>query len=235
MQEELICPCLCARTLLSACTSLWTAIYAVYQPLQHLAQSLCCLHRTTRGQKRKVQSVTTAQPFGLSTDARGEATKTALQKAAAERAAHNYKAKPVPANLRHKKQLALPEPHLTVPETCPMPGAAVHEHAEDLRRQQLAEEEQQRRTHASFRAQPVRTGHGVAIQPSEAPLTVPEAPNLSLQDRTAACKAFDAAVAEKQRLAEAEQAAAQEAIRLAEEEDLQEHTRDLQFKACPMQ
>lgn len=53
-----------------------------------------------------------------------------------------------------------------------------------------------------MQAQPVRTGHGVAVQPSEAPLTVPEAPSLSLQDRTAARKAFDAAVAEKQRLAE---------------------------------
>ena len=36
------------------------------------------------------------------------------EKEAAERAAHNYKANPVPANLRHKKQLVLPEPHLTV-------------------------------------------------------------------------------------------------------------------------
>lgn len=36
------------------------------------------------------------------------------EKEAAEKAAHNYKANPVPANLRHKKQLVLPEPHLTV-------------------------------------------------------------------------------------------------------------------------
>lgn len=53
-----------------------------------------------------------------------------------------------------------------------------------------------------MQAQPVRTGHGVAIQPSDAPLTVPEAPQLSLQDRTAARRAFDAAVAEKQKQAE---------------------------------
>lgn len=48
-----------------------------------------------------------------------EATKTTLQlalaeKEAAEKAAHNYKANPVPANLHHKRELALPEPHLTV-------------------------------------------------------------------------------------------------------------------------
>ena len=48
-----------------------------------------------------------------------EATKSALQlplaeKEAAEKAAHNYKANPVPANLRRHKQPVLPQPNLTV-------------------------------------------------------------------------------------------------------------------------
>lgn len=53
-----------------------------------------------------------------------------------------------------------------------------------------------------LQAQPVRAGHAVAIQPSDASLTVPEGPHFSLQERTAARHAFDAAVAQKQKAAE---------------------------------
>ena len=55
---------------------------------------------------------------------------------------------------------------------------------------------------SGLQAQPVRAGHAVAIQPSDASLTVPEGPHLSLQERTAARHAFDAAVAHKQKAAE---------------------------------
>lgn len=53
-----------------------------------------------------------------------------------------------------------------------------------------------------LQAQPVRAGHAVAVQPSDASLTVPEGPHLSVQERTAARHAFDAAVAQKQKAAE---------------------------------
>lgn len=48
----------------------------------------------------------------------------------------------------------------------------------------------------------MKVGHGVAIQPSNAPLTVPDAPHLTLNDRSASRQAFDAAVAQKQKQAE---------------------------------
>ena len=55
---------------------------------------------------------------------------------------------------------------------------------------------------ALLQAQPVKVGHAVAIQPSNAPLTVPDAPRLTLNDRSASRQAFDAAVAQKQKQAE---------------------------------
>ncbi len=48
----------------------------------------------------------------------------------------------------------------------------------------------------------MKVGHAVAIQPSNAPLTVPDAPRLTLNDRSASRQAFDAAVAQKQKQAE---------------------------------
>ena len=48
----------------------------------------------------------------------------------------------------------------------------------------------------------MKMGHPLAIQPSNAPLTVPDAPRLALQDRSATRSAFDAAVAQKQKQAE---------------------------------
>ena len=50
-----------------------------------------------------------------------------------------------------------------------------------------------------LQAQPVKVGQAVAIQPSSAPLTVPDAPRLTLKDRSASRQAFDDAVAQKQR------------------------------------
>ncbi|KAL0037418.1 hypothetical protein WJX79_007009 [Trebouxia sp. C0005] len=200
--------------------------------------------RSTRSQKRKGQhraapGVTTSQPFKFSTDTRGEARRAALQaslaeKEAAERAGHNYKAKPVPTHIHNPTLPALPEPSFTVPEPFQLPGDALHHHAEAVKQQYLEEEEQKRKAQAAFKAQPVKVGHGVAIQPSNAPLTVPDAPHLTLNDRSASRQAFDAAVAQKQKQAEAEEAAQKEARYLAEEEELKEHRRNLQFKARPV-
>lgn len=53
-----------------------------------------------------------------------------------------------------------------------------------------------------LQAQPVKVGQPLAIQPSNAPLTVPDAPRLALHERSASRQAFDAAVAEKQKQAE---------------------------------
>ncbi|DBA82837.1 hypothetical protein WJX77_000693 [Trebouxia sp. C0004] len=200
--------------------------------------------RSIRSQKRKGQhraapGVTTSQPFQFSTDIRGEAKRAALQASladqeAAERAGHNYKAKPVPTHIHHPTLPALPEPAFTVPEPFQLPGDALHQHAEAAKQQYLEEEEQKRKAQAAFKAQPVKVGHGVAIQPSNAPLTVPEAPRLTLNDRSASRQAFDAALAQKQKQAEAEEAAQKEARHLAEEEELREHRRNLQFKARPV-
>ena len=55
---------------------------------------------------------------------------------------------------------------------------------------------------ALVQAQPVNVGHAVAIQPSNAPLTVPDAPRLTLNERSASRQAFDAALAQKQKQAE---------------------------------
>ncbi|DBB09605.1 hypothetical protein WJX82_001287 [Trebouxia sp. C0006] len=200
--------------------------------------------RSTRSQKRKGQhraapGVTTSQPFQFSTDTRGEAKKAALQasvadKEAAEKAGHNYKAKPVPTHIHHPTLPALPEPSFTVPEPFQLPGDALHQHAEAAKQQYLEEEEQKRKAQAAFKAQLVKVGHAVAIQPSNAALTVPDAPHLTLNDRSASRQAFDAALAQKQKQAEAEEAAHKEARRLAEEEELREHRRKLQFKARPV-
>ncbi len=48
----------------------------------------------------------------------------------------------------------------------------------------------------------MKAGHAVVVQPSNAPLTVPDGPRLALNDRTASRQAFDAAVAQKQKQAE---------------------------------
>ena len=53
-----------------------------------------------------------------------------------------------------------------------------------------------------MQAQPVRVGQPLAIQPSNAPLTVPDAPRLVLHERSASRQAFDDAVAQKQKQAE---------------------------------
>lgn len=53
-----------------------------------------------------------------------------------------------------------------------------------------------------IQAQPVRVGQPLAIQPSDAPLTVPDAPRLALHERSASRQAFDDAVAKKQKQAE---------------------------------
>lgn len=53
-----------------------------------------------------------------------------------------------------------------------------------------------------MQAQPLKVGQPLAIQPSNAPLTVPDAPRLVLQERSASRQAFDAAVAQKQKQAE---------------------------------
>jgi len=55
---------------------------------------------------------------------------------------------------------------------------------------------------ALLQAQLVKVGHAVAIQPSNAALTVPDAPRLTLNDRSASRQAFDAALAQKQKQAE---------------------------------
>lgn len=57
-------------------------------------------------------------------------------------------------------------------------------------------------TLVAVQAQPVKVGQPVAIQPSNAPLTVPDAPRLALHERSASRQAFDAAVAQKQKQAE---------------------------------
>ena len=51
-------------------------------------------------------------------------------------------------------------------------------------------------------AQPIKAGHAVAIQPSSASLTVPDAPRLALDQRTLSRQAFDAALAQKRKQAE---------------------------------
>lgn len=48
----------------------------------------------------------------------------------------------------------------------------------------------------------MKVGHAVVIQPSNVALTVPEGPQLGLDERTASRHAFDAAVAQKQKQAE---------------------------------
>ena len=53
-----------------------------------------------------------------------------------------------------------------------------------------------------LQAQPIKAGHAVAIQPSSAPLTVPDAPQFALSQRSISRQAFDAAVAQKQKQAE---------------------------------
>ena len=53
-----------------------------------------------------------------------------------------------------------------------------------------------------MQAQPIKAGHAVAIQPSSAPLTVPDAPHFALSQRSVSRQAFDAAVAQKQKQAE---------------------------------
>ena len=54
----------------------------------------------------------------------------------------------------------------------------------------------------TLQAQPVKVGQPLAVQPSNAPLTVPDAPRLALHERSASRQAFDAAVAQKQKQAE---------------------------------
>ncbi|KAL3160020.1 hypothetical protein ABBQ38_010406 [Trebouxia sp. C0009 RCD-2024] len=200
--------------------------------------------RGTRGQKRKTQhraaaGVTASQPFQLATDSRGEARRAALQaslaeKQAVEKAGHNYKANPVPAHIHTPSVTPLPEPSFTVPEPFQLAGDALHQHAEAAKQQYLEAEEQKRKAQAAFKAQPVKVGQPLAIHPSNAPLTVPDAPRLALQERSASRQAFDDAVAQKQKQAEAQEAARKEAQRLVEEEELREHRRNLQFKARPV-
>ncbi|KAK9824414.1 hypothetical protein WJX72_010115 [[Myrmecia] bisecta] len=199
--------------------------------------------RTTRSQQKRQaaqQGPTVPRPFSLTTDKRGESKTSSLQralaeKAEAEKAARSFRAGPVPPTNHRPAVLPKPaEATITVPAPFALASEARHEEAAVLRELQNTWEEEQRQAQAHFKARPVMVAEPFAVEPSDKPVTVPEGPKLALEERSLLRHQFDAEMAAKERMLEAEKRAKEAKRRKEEEEAVKAYRKGLAFKARPM-
>ncbi|CAK0783543.1 hypothetical protein CVIRNUC_006742 [Coccomyxa viridis] len=200
------------------------------------APDLGASHLAARPQKRRRrQSSFPAQPFQLSTEARGRAKRSAGPGGAPDKAPA-FHAAPVPKTLYQPSKLPLiPEARPTQQEAFQLQSEARHQQAvAELEARQAAERQRARRRSQFRAAPPPRFPQPPAPTRSERPATRAVTPRLAVKTRSAARAAFDAAAAENRRMEEEKKA--REAAERAEQEaqELKEYRSQLTFKARPM-
>ena len=196
----------------------------------------------------RVDGVTCPAPFALATDRRGEAARAELefrleQKARLEarRARAAIAARPAPKTSSSRRRSRLPEPVFKPPTVCEpfrLRGEALSAYEKSHRQKALEKEEEETTRRRRFVAAPLpdstRRASFVAKK-SDAPLTTPAEDVLAAGARRAAERAaFDAEIANRERLKEKEK---EEARRLKEKEETKARAafrRSARFTAAPM-
>ncbi|CAL8464329.1 g3864 [Coccomyxa elongata] len=196
--------------------------------------------KVSKPSRSRRHTTTSFQPFHLSTEERGGAKQSALEKAAAakraaEAAVPAFRAAPVPPTLRQRARLPpVPEKAPTAPEPFHLISEARHREAVLQQEMQNEARSAKRHREATFKAAPAPAHpRPRPPRPSRQPLTAAQTPDLALRSRSVARAAFDAAVAEKER--RAEEAKKLEEERAAEEEakEIKRLRKTLVFKARP--